>query len=326
MLRMRMMVILVSLFSIAVQGVGQNLISPEQAKEAVRVFEGNPNLDFKIVKLETETDLPPEIPLPQPWWYELEAKENYPNGRMWKVNARTGEVTWAYYPDAEPGFRSEEPFGPLSGEECRQIAQNFARAKYIGFDEMNFELIHEWWTGEGWAFEWRQKLAYGAWGFNYVHIEVNPINGRIQVYSVGRFEQQPPKQPQITAEQATEIAKQTLKLVRVYGSETLLQALPNGKVRWEVSIGGEIPSGDYKGGVVAIDAETGEVLDWVLESGEFLKGTLDKESGEKSKDYKRWQIITLGLGFTVLLGGIILLGLWRLRFLNARMRPKLPLQ
>ena len=321
MLRLRMMVILASLFLVSVQGVGQNLISPEQAMEAVRAFESNPNLDFKVVKLETETDLPPEVPLPQPWWYVLEAKEN---GRMWNVNARTGEVTWAYYPDAKPGFQSEEPFGPLSKEECHQIAQNFARAKYTGFDEMNFELIYERWTGEGWMFEWGQKLAYGAWGLNRVHIEVNPINGQIQVYSATRFEQQPPRQPKITTEQATEIAKQTLGLVKVYGSETLLKALPDGSVRWEVSIGGEISSGDYKGGVVVIDAETGKVLYWVLESGEFFKGT--KESDEKSKDYKRRQVVILGLGFTVLLGGITLLGLWFLRFSNARMKPKLPLQ
>lgn len=297
MLHMTAMVILTSMLLLVVQGVGQNLISPEQAKEAVRAFEGDPSLEFKTVKLETDTMLLPEV------WYELEAN----NGRAWVVDAKTGEVTWAYYPEAIPHIRTEEPFGPLTKEECYKIAENFARAKYVGFDNMNFKLFDERWTGQGWEFQWDQKLDYEAIGCNFVRIEINPANGRIQVYQALRVEQQPLKQPKIIEEQAINIAKQTLKLKTVYRSESILTATPDGRVIWEVAIRGEIESGDYKGGIVYIDAETGEVLDLVFEAGEFSQGYWagGKGSAPKIMIYGKWGVMLI-----VLLGGTILLGLW----------------
>lgn len=318
MLRVTTMVTLASLFLLAAQGAGQDLISPEQAKEAVRVFEGDPNLEFETIELDTEDDpeflkvLPPEIP--QPWWYDLEASD----GRKWEVDARTGEVTWAYYPDAKPNVRSENPFGPLTKEECRQIAENFARAKYAGFDDMNFEL-KERWTGQGWEFEWRQKLAYGALGGNSVKVEVNPADGRIQVYHALRVKQQQPRQPKITREQAIEIAKQALGLVEIEGVETNLVATPAGNARWSVPMGGKLASGDYLGGIVYIDAETGSVLDIVYESGEFPQGALVKGQGEHPKGRKGWQIGVI-VFTTVLLLGVIALGLRRLLLLRLRGR------
>lgn len=297
MLRLTMMFTLATLGLLVVQTAGQDLISPEQAKEAVRAFEGDPNLQFKTVKLETfeEEEIPPGLPpgFPLPYWYELEAQDR----RRWDVDARTGEVDYAYYPDAYPGFRSEEPLGPLTKEDCRQIAENFARSKYAGFDDMNFELRWEYWTGEGWDFEWRQKLEYGAWGVNNVMMEVSPIDGRIQVYRSGRVEQKPVRQPKITAEQAIEIAKQALRLATLYGSETNLCASPDGSVYWEVVIGGELASGDYKGGIVSVNAETGDVLDILYEAGEF---------SQNLRNEKKWQIgivmlVALLIGIAILL-------------------------
>lgn len=320
MLRVTTMVTLASLLLVAVQGAGQDLISPEQAKKSVRAFEGDPNLQFGAIKLRTEKELlPPEVlslwpsGVPLPREYEIEAKD--PDRRAWSVNARTGEVTWAYYPDAIPNVRSEEPFGPLTKEECRQIAENFARAKYAGFDDMNFEL-EERWTGEGWEFEWKQKLAYGALGANFVKVEVNPADGRIQVYQALRIEQQQPRQPKITREQAIEIAKQALKLVEMEGVETTLTTSPTGNVRWSVVMGGALASGDYLGGIVYIDAETGSVIDIVYEAGEFPQRTMGKGQGERPIGHRRWQIGAVS--FTVLLVGIILLRLWRWHLLHLK--------
>ena len=323
MLRVTMMVTLASLLLLAVLGAGQDLISPEQAKKAVRAFEGNPNLEFKAIKLRTEEELlppevlslwPPEVPLPRV--YEIEAKD--PDRGMWSVDARTGEVTWAYYPDAKPNVHSENPFGPLTKEECRQIAENFARAKYAGFDNMNFEL-KERWTGEGWEFKWEQKLAYGALGANSVKVEVNPADGRIQIYHALRVNQQQPRQPKITREQAIEIAKQALRLVEIKWVEATLVATPAGNVRWSVAMGGTLASGYYRGGIVYIDAETGSVLNIVYESGEFPQGALGKEQREHLIGRKGWQIGVV-VFMTVLLLGVVALGLRRLLLLRLRGR------
>lgn len=258
MLYMMPLVSLALLFLFAVQGIGQDLISPEQAIDAVRAFEGDPKLEVKVVELEHETDAPAWSPLSI---YRLQAQKSHTDERdFWYVNAQTGEVIGVNYGGTTTDD-SEEPFGPLTKEECRQIAENFARSKYAGFDEMNFELDTEYWRFIGWEFEWRQRLAYGAWGVNFVGVEVNPADGRIQSYSAVRVRQiRPPREPKITAEQAIEIAKQAIKLVIVEGvTEPELTADPYGNVFWEFAIGGENVSGYYREAAVTINAETGEV-------------------------------------------------------------------
>lgn len=240
------------------QGMGQQFITPERAKEAVRAFEGKPDLEFSRVELQHDTSGPS-------WshrsWYSLHHKD-FPNTRhRWSVDARTGEVTSAYYDDAYPATHSSDPFGPLTKEQCRQIAENFARAKYQGFDQMGLQLIAEEWMGEGWRFEWRQKVAFGALAINGVEVEVNPANGRIQSYSSDRITTLPPREPKLTKEQVIERAKEATGIVTVdWFEEPQLLADPLGNVYWGLALGGGDAQGKYRGYAVTLNAETGEVL------------------------------------------------------------------
>lgn len=238
--------------------VGQQFITPEQAMEAVRAFEGKPDLEFSTVDLQHDTSGPS-------WshrsWYSL-LHRDYPEvPHDWMVDARTGEVISAYYGDAVPSVPVSKPFGPLTKEQCYQIAENFARTKYQGFDQMNLQLVEEEWTGKGWRFEWRQKLAFGALGINGVEVEVNPADGRIQNYSADRISALPPKEPKLTREEAIEKAKEAAGISEVdwiEGPELL--ADPIGNVYWGLALGGIDADGNYRGYAITLNAETGEVI------------------------------------------------------------------
>ncbi|MCS6863366.1 MAG: PepSY domain-containing protein, partial [Abditibacteriales bacterium] len=136
--------ILVSVFlclvSVGGQAGAQQLISPEQAKAAVRAFENDPNLQFK-----GEPELDQDISGPA-WshrsWYELESLR----GDNYDVDARTGEVVSALYENENrSNVPLDNPRGSRSREDCLQIAQDFARAKYRDFDTMGLTLIEGEW-------------------------------------------------------------------------------------------------------------------------------------------------------------------------------------
>lgn len=312
MLHMVTLVSLALLLLFAVQGMGQNLITPEQAMNAVRAFEGDPNLEFETIELERGTSGPPWNY--EEWGYLLEAKENYPDGHSWVVDAQTGEVVWAYYAGTKPDA-SDDPFGQLTKEKCRQIAENFARAKYANFGNMNLELCREHWTGTGWLFEWRQKLVLGAWGINGVEIEVNPIDGHIQVYRAIRIEQiQPSREPQITAEGAIEIAKKALGIVTVTGvSGPTLQADQQGNLTWSLALGGRDDEGNYNGAAIKIDAQTGKVLYTAYEGDKLPSSTLVtlKEPIEDQMLRGYWWIGIIAAG--VLVVGVVVIAKARQR-------------
>lgn len=234
-------------------------ITVEQAKQAVRQFEGNPNLQFaEPIRLEHDTSGPA-------WshqsWYELSSTDR---NSMWSVDARTGEVTYADHDREYPEVWWEQPpAGSLSKEQCRQIAEQFARAKYRGFDQMNLELVREEFNLSGWIFEWREKKAFGAIAINGVEVQVNPVTGRIQRYSSDRLGSSLPSQtPQVSREQAIEIAKQALGIVDVdWIEEPELLTDPMGGVYWSFALGGGDAQGKYKGYAIIIDAVSGQVFD-----------------------------------------------------------------
>lgn len=240
---------------------GQQVITPDQAKQAVRNFEGVPNLQFDSVTLDTDND---------PRWidgteYSLELHTPV---RDWSVDAFTGEVTMVLYMDKYPESQ-DEPFGTLSQDDCETIALNYVHSKYAGFDNMNFQLKTPEWKGDGWNFKWIQKLAYDALTMNGVDVDVNPESGEIQSYSSCRAPVTAPHQPQLTTQQAIDAAAQALGItssVEVQQGPTLL-ADPQGGVYWVVEIGGLGSQGNFIGGSVILNAETGAVYDQAIATG-----------------------------------------------------------
>ena len=238
----------------------QQLITPEQAQAAVRAFEGYANLQFESVTYDEETPEGPE------WnhlrWYDISGIGPPETQHSWMVNAVTGEVFGANYSDAGPDTRSEDPLGPLTQEQCLEIAESLARAKYAGFDQMNFELGTQDWHGLGWQFEWNEKLQYGAETPNSVTVRVSPIDGRIEDYGSCRVTMPTPPEPQITAEQAVDTAKQATGIVTVnYVDGPTLTADPDG-IYWSFEIDGQDAQGihqNYVGWVNAVTGEAGEM-------------------------------------------------------------------
>ncbi|MCS6863169.1 MAG: hypothetical protein NZT92_22915 [Abditibacteriales bacterium] len=234
----------------------QQPISPEQAKAAVRAFEEDPNLQFKgEPALGQDTEGPAWTHLS---WYDLESTR----GDSYRVDAHTGEVVIADYKNENlPQEPLDDPPGPRSKEDCLQIAQTFARAKYRDFDTMGLTLIEsEWVNGQAWMFDFGQKGAYGALTPNGCEVEVNPVDGKILAYRAMRFGAVTPRPPQLTAAQAIEKAKQAGGIVNVtWKNEPSLRADPTGGVWWTFAFGGTDANGEYRGYAVTLNAETAQM-------------------------------------------------------------------
>lgn len=252
----RMTIMYLCWLLVAGQAVAQQIISSEQAKESVRTFENNANLQFK-----GEPELGEDTSGPA-WshrsWYDLESTQ----GDNYMVDARTGEVLGVSYEGRSNNVPLDHPPGPLAKEDCLQIAHDFARAKYRDFDAMGLTLTKSEWDGnDGWVFEFTQKLAFGIQTLNSCTVAVRPQDGQIVTYEAVRVGTPAPRQPQITAEQALERAKQATGIEQVdWSEEATLVADPLGNVYWGLALGGGDANGQYRGYAVVINAETGAVV------------------------------------------------------------------
>lgn len=241
------------------QTLAQQLITSSQAMAAVREFEGNQSLDFSDVELDMDTEGPVWS---HSWWYDLKIN-SYPNpDRTWTVNAVTGEVTGVFYGNNYPTEPTEIPFGALTQENCRQIAESFAIAKYDEFGAMNMQLVVSEWICTGWRFEWRETVAYGALSVNGVDVEINPTNGIVQSYRAVRCSQVNPNQPQLSSSQALQIAKNAAGIVVLdWVQDQRLYAYPNGEVYWSVLLGGTTAQDKYVIFSVCLDAVSGAIIE-----------------------------------------------------------------
>lgn len=254
-------------------GCTAQYITEEQARESVRAFEGDYSLQFSDMEFRERTDGPA-------WnhdaWFTLRSG-SYPDDAVHIVDASTGEVTQAAY-DLTPFESVEVPLGPLTQEDCRQIAEAYARTKYSGFDSMTFHLAKHIWDYTGWRYEWEQTLEYGALSYNYILVQVNPVDGSIEFYRSSRVPVTPVRPPQVTSAQATEIARQAAGIVTITSvAPPMLRGNPDGSSCWRVEITG-VDSECYELElIVLVDAETGEVIDDGEPSGgSSLVPTLDK--------------------------------------------------
>jgi hypothetical protein len=237
----------------------QQLITLDQAEASVRTFEGNSSLSFNS-KFDDDADGNGEwsyLPC-----YSLTSTDTI--YQTWDVDAFTGEVVDAYYADRYPAA-SSTPFGQYSQDQCLQIALAFANAKYSNFSNMNFQLQEIKWIRTGWSFFWRQKTVYDAVTPNHVEIEVNPETGCIQRYYCCRYVIPIPQQPQISSQQAIDIAKQITGITTLTAAcYPELFSTPDG-IHWEIIIEGTDSQGQKLANKVRLDAVTGAVI-WNIPS------------------------------------------------------------
>ena len=259
MTRLRLLIsICCALLAVTAGCKGQAVITPEQAMDAVRAFEADNTLELKCWELESDTEGPEWA---YEWWYSIQTSDN--ESASWRVDAVTGEITMSGYSDASDVEWSENSPGPLTQDECRQIAENFARAKYVGFDTIGFQLYREEWEGRGWYFHWRQRVACGAWTPNSVRVRVNGADGRIQSYGCLHDQTPTPMQPQITEQQAVDIVRAATKIGTEYEfterNEPELEA-NRSSIWWGFIITGDDAEGQYHDCAATVDAITGEII------------------------------------------------------------------
>lgn len=232
------------------------VISPHQARDAVRAFEGNHDLVLICRELSSMcTDGPV---WEAEWYYDVEDRDNHDHS--WDVDAVTGEVTGFIDHSAYPEEDTDEPTGRLTAEECREFAERYVRAKFPGFDEMNFVLREPEWAQHGWSFSWREKVACEPCISSHVGADVNPEDGRIQNYGARRVPEFTPLEAKITAEQAVELARAETEIVKLYKDpDPSLVAYPQ-VTMWCFRIAGSDSKGRGHDYWAEVNAVTGEII------------------------------------------------------------------
>ncbi len=234
------------------------LITEQQARQAVISFEAQPSIEFSGTELETLSSGPAWMHRPE--YFLLCSDEG--KGWMWRVDAATGEVVLANHDDAYPpeDGEADEPFGSLSEEQCRQIADAFAHAHYSGFGAINLVTSPTGsWVRHGWRSAWWEELPCGAPTPNGVTVTVSPTDGRVQSYSCLRIPTPQVPAPQLTSQGAIQSAAAAAGIVSLAWNETpLLRADPDG-IFWTVEVGGEDANGEGVLRLVTLDAATGAV-------------------------------------------------------------------
>lgn len=226
-------------------------ISVEQAKAIVRQFEGNPNL-----------------PLPEPKVYQVGDKALYhfrlPNGNEYRVNAFTGEVQSVFYGSRQARKTTKEILAnmlPLSKLEATAWAQ--AKHLYRRLNKKKIVLINKYFDGEGYTFEFRERLANGALTQNGCTVSVRADTGQLLFYSQ-TFVDVPPEAaeaPAISEEQALEEVRQSLGLAEITRVERALLEFHRGRLVWFIMVEGSFPDGTTYLWFTRVDAKTGRVLE-----------------------------------------------------------------
>ena len=228
-------------------GVGEGpKITSEQAKEIVRQWEGDPNLQLPEPQLNwTEGDL---LSYPQ---YEFAAN------RYYVVDAIAGYVCLVIYKDPPAN-----PQWLLSPEEVKQIAQAFCTGKYPGFNQINWisEVEKEEDFGH-YTVDFNAKAANGAWMLNFCSVDVHPDTGEILNYSATIPSVPPPTwEPEISMEQAIQIAVESIGFVEVLELGEVELSGGNGVLLWGIGpIKGILPDGSVETAWVIVDAVSGLV-------------------------------------------------------------------
>lgn len=271
-------------------GNAQQLLTPQQAQDAVRSFENDSSLVFSDCLLQDITTGPTWN---QTKWYRVFLNGSGDYDRIWRVQAYTGEIQRAMYGDRYPATDSDTPVGPRTQQECQVIAENYARAKYTGFDSMGFVINSQEWVRSGWRFIWVQTVQYGARTLNSVTVDVNPSDGQVQAYSGYRYAVTTPVQPQITTQQAINRAMQEAYLVSQTSLEgPTLWADPDGLSYYTMIIGGVDILGEDHVWRVCVNAVDGSLVAKEMGGGslsrapyvKYMKQLEAKKKALSSKD------------------------------------------
>jgi len=165
----------------------QNLITPEQAIQAVRQFIGDPGAEF-IVQGPYADEPTGRFSL----YYELTVRDDPAQG-LYCVQATDGRVKTMFLHNPNADYQPNEEKSPvLSLPEAQAIAEEFARKRYLPFARGRWQLAPGFpiLVGVEYRFIWYPLLsAYGTLGPWAFDVTVDGVSGRVVTYA------EPPDRP-----------------------------------------------------------------------------------------------------------------------------------
>lgn len=180
------------------------------------------------------------------------------------VNKETGDIEFAYFPDARSGSDRAQVDIQQAGTE----ALAFAKDKYRTFGSRNMELTESALLDHGaggleYIFAWSEKIN-GVFTLNKVFITVDPGNGRIISYMAKERETKINLEPGVSQSEAVIIALEQfgdLKDTRTDAYLSVIYTEPNVQtLGWIIEVSAAPVDGLVQGGQVVVDAMNGNVV------------------------------------------------------------------
>ncbi len=180
------------------------------------------------------------------------------------VNARTGVVERATFDSA----RKDSHNIRLDRAAAEAAARAYAEKKYRGFAEKNMRLTRSNLVAHGdagseYSCIWREEIE-DVLTPNTVVVNVNPGTGEIMSYLGIQREIKSPLEPKLSRDEALKIAAGQFPGIRVTDATADLSVeytRPDTQtLTWVITMRGEPADHVLQGGLVVIDAQTGEVL------------------------------------------------------------------
>jgi len=231
---------------------GKELITPAQAIEAVRAFEGTPTLALVEPRLE---ELPAGAVTRYSYFFRL------PDGTGYFVDASSGLVYGAVY-GSRGSQKSAEDIrrSAIPEEKARSSAESFVETHYPMAQQYPWRIRQSDFDGRAYHFEFRQRLPQtGMWTTNTCHITVDADTGEVTFYKAHHETIDPATDRgiKIPQEQALQLAPTAVDGEALEVGPALLIA---GKANrnWAVSVTAVAPDGRTRRFVVTVDADTGE--------------------------------------------------------------------
>lgn len=180
------------------------------------------------------------------------------------VNARTGVIERVTFDSARKDCRDVR----LDRAAAEATARAYAEEKYSGFAKKSMQLtrsnlVSHGDAGSEYSYIWREESS-GVLTPNTVVVNLNPSTGDIVSYIGIQREIECPLEPKLSRDEALKIAAGQFPGIRVTSATADLSVeytRPDAQtLTWVITMRGEPEDHVLQGGLVVIDAQTGEVL------------------------------------------------------------------
>ncbi|MCT8336100.1 hypothetical protein FKB36_00945 [Methanoculleus sp. Afa-1] len=180
------------------------------------------------------------------------------------VNARTGVIERATFDSARKGCQDIR----LDRAAAEVAARAYAEEKYSGFAKKSMQLtrsdlVSHGDAGSEYSYIWREEIS-GVLTPNTVVVNLNPSTGEIVSYIGIQRGIECPLEPKLSRDEALKIVAGQFPGIRVTGATADLSVeytRPDVQtLTWVITMRGEPEDHVLQGGLVVIDAQTGEVL------------------------------------------------------------------